>query len=262
MSIRTLRSLLPAVLALALGLGLAGCVKFKQILTVNPDGSGKISLSVGMSEQMLAMAGPGEDPFEDFTVEEMIDEEENGFVAFSEPVVATANGYKTMTVTGYFEDINEVAFMSDEDGDGEEPTEPTTYVYDGDGTLTVRRPMLAQMTADMDTEEMTDPQMLPMIAPMLQGMEIGEEVHLPGAVGESGLMTADGNKASITIDAAMILGGNTELIDQLNGTEEITIQFTPEGSWAAGSKAAWQAELEQAKAQWKQLKEQAAVAAP
>ncbi len=253
-----------ALLTLAATLGLTGCVKFKQVLTVNPNGSGKMELNVAISEQMLAMAGPDQDPFEDFTIEEMIDEEENGFVAFSEPEVGQENGYKTMKVTGYFEDINQVVFENgdnDDAGGDADQAQATTYVF-ADGTLTVSKPMLAQMTADMDTEEMTDPQMMPMIAPMLQGMEIKEEIHVPGAVQEAGLMTADGNKAELTIDAQMILGGQTELIEQLQGTEEITVTFTPDGSWAAGSEAAWNAELAAAKAQWEALKEQAAAGTP
>lgn len=264
----SIRSLTPLVLLLTFSVALTGCVKFKQLLTVNPDGSGTMQLTVAMSEQVLAMAGPEQDPFAEFSIDEMIEEEDNGFVAFTEPTIENKNGYKTMTVTGYFEDINELKFEGGGDGeedgmDDGEKAEPTTYTFDTDGTLTIHRPMLGQMAAQMDNEEMdlSDPNMRAMMAPMLQGMEISEAVVVPGAVTESGFLNAQGSQASFSITADMLLANDTAAIDQLKGTDEVAVQFDPAG-WEGGAEAAWEAELAEAKAKWAKLKEQAAVGAP
>ncbi|MEM9883884.1 MAG: hypothetical protein AAF800_13310, partial [Planctomycetota bacterium] len=57
-------ALIVATLAGLLGItALTGCVKFKQAWTVQPDGSGKMTMTLGFSEQMLAMSD--EDPFAD-----------------------------------------------------------------------------------------------------------------------------------------------------------------------------------------------------
>ena len=76
---------------LTLSASLTGCVKFKQTTTVMPDGSGKIHLSVGMSDQMLAMAQQqGENPFDEMSPLKL-DEDSKGIVAVTKPEVNEHN---------------------------------------------------------------------------------------------------------------------------------------------------------------------------
>ena len=170
-----------ALLLTALLVGLSGCVKFKQVLTVQPDGSGKMHISMALSEQMLGTAGD-EDPFSGFGVEELAAQEASGWIAFTQPRVYSADGFKTVEMTGYFRDINAVVFgggLPENDAPDTEPELSTTYRM-ADGQLTVTGGIVAQMIGKMGTDpSLNDPATRAMMAPLMQGLEISETYVLP-----------------------------------------------------------------------------------
>lgn len=56
-------------MGVALALSLSGCMKARMMIEVKPDGSGKTSLAIGMTQQLkdLITRQSGKDPFEEFT---------------------------------------------------------------------------------------------------------------------------------------------------------------------------------------------------
>ena len=164
-----------------LATALTGCVKFKQTTTVMPDGSGKIDISFGISDQMMQMAQQqGEDPFGDLDPKEM-SENAKGIVAFTEPVKEKKGGYTYMSFSAYFEDINEVEL-----GGPDDEEEPPKFTYKRDGnsaTLTVENSMIFSIISE---HEPMAPEEKAFAAQMLAGMslkrfgqpeEIAEMVH-------------------------------------------------------------------------------------
>lgn len=243
-----MKSILTLVGVLALTLTVTGCVKFKQAWTINPDNSGKMVMTFGVSEQMLAMAGGERDPFADLDdPADMMDEEDNGWVAFTKPEIRTENGFKFATFTGYFEDINQVTFSGD-GGNGE--MIDSSYKLQ-DGQFTVTNGMLGQVIKSMAQDpQMQDPQMKAMMAPMMEGLEMTESYQVPGDITDAEGYNADGQTAHTTLNAKAMLSDTPPTIAGLDDGE-LTIAFTP-SEW--NNQAAWTAELEQAKAAWEEIK--------
>lgn len=246
-----MKSIFTLVGVLALTLAATGCVKFKQAWLVNPDGSGKMVMTFGVSEQMLAMAGGEQDPFADLDdPADMMDEEDNGWVAFTKPEIKTENGFKYATFTGYFDDINQVTFSGD-GGNGE--MVDSSYTLE-DGKFIVDNGMLGQVIKSMaEDPQMQDPQMKAMMAPMMEGLEMTESYQVPGQITDAEGYQTDGQTASTTLDDQAMLGDTPPTIDGLDDGQ-LTITFTP-GEWT--NKAAWTAELEKAKADWQAIKDKA-----
>lgn len=244
------------ILLLTAGGLLPGCVKFKSALTVNPDGSGKMQLRVGMSEQMMQH----QDDLDLGDLDELMAQEELGFVAFTRPEEYDEAGFSYVVITGYFEDVNELVMegISPEMGDEAGADGGTTFAFDGDaGTLTISRTMLGQMAADADSEEMADPQMRAMMAGMMAGLEIAESVTVPGAIAEAGPFVVKGDTASGAITDAELLAEDDETLAKWKGVGAVEIRFELSG-WGAGAKGAWEDELAAAKAEWAAMKEEAA----
>ncbi|MBB6430430.1 hypothetical protein [Algisphaera agarilytica] len=238
---------------LALTLAATGCVKFKQAWVINPDGSGKMTMTMGFSEMILQQAP--EDPFANLDdPSDMMDQEDNGWVAFTKPEIKTEGGFKYATFVGYFEDINQVTFSGD-GGNGD--MEDSSYSL-ADGTFTVTNGMLGQVIATMKEDpSMQDPQMRAMMAPMMEGMEMTETYQVPGEITGAEGYASEGNTASTSLTAEDILAATPPTIDGLDDGE-LTITFTP-GPWP--EQDAWNAELAAAKAEWQAIKDSAAVGA-
>ncbi len=227
----------------------AGCLKAKQQTTVNPDGSGKMQITFGVSEQNAEQMG--DMPFTNLTAEDAKKLEDNGFVAFSKPEEKTENGYKYVTVTGYFMDVNNVKFDM---GEGDPDQKPVTFSME-EGKLTVNNSTLMQMAADASQEQIPEEQK-PMMKTMLEGMEITETYDVPGEVNSAEpYMTEDGMvMAKVTVDD--LLAAESPTLKKLAGAESLTIMYEPM-EWEAAAKAEWTNELQQAKAEWAEMKAQA-----
>ena len=231
-----------------LALLIVGCVRAKQQTTVNPDASGMMQLTFSVSEQNAEQMG--EMPFTNLTQEDIQQLEENGFVAFSKPKETTENGYKTVTITGYFTDINDVKFDM---GEGDPGQKPVTFSME-EGQLTVSNTMLMQMASDAANEEMPEEQK-PMMRAMLEGMEITETYDVPGDITSAGpYEVKDGQAmAKVTVDDLM---NNSPALQKLAGNESVVIGYDAK-DWDADAKQKFQQELQQAKAEWAETKAEA-----
>lgn len=249
-----MKALAHACLLLTLTLAVTGCVKFKQVWSINPDGSGKMTLIYGFSE--LALQQAPEDPFANLdNPEDMIDLEDKGWVAFTRPQIKTEGGYKYATFTGYFENINEVTFSGD-GGNGD--MEATRYQLEG-GTFTVSNSMLSQVIKSLDEDEQfNDPATKAMMLQMMDGMEFTETYDLPGEVTDAKGYAGDGDVAKTNVTIQELLGASSDKIEGLKSDEQ-TITFTPAG-WD-GQEAAWNTELAAAKAEWAAMKNNVPVGA-
>ncbi|MEL7087463.1 MAG: hypothetical protein AAGL98_03330, partial [Planctomycetota bacterium] len=176
-------------LLVALTLALAGCVKFKQVWSINPDGSGKMTLTYGFSETALQQAP--EDPFANLdNPEELIDLDDRGWVAFTRPQIKTEGGYKYATFTGYFEDLNQVTFSGDA-GNGN--MEATRYGFKPD-TFTINNGMLSQVIKTLQEDQLAqDPAAKAQMLLVTAGMEFTETYRLPGQITDAAGYAADGD---------------------------------------------------------------------
>ncbi len=235
--------------------GLAGCVKFKQQITLQPDGSGKMHLSIAIDEAMLTAAGD-QDPFEDFSIEALIQQEATGWAAFTEPRIHQADGFRIVAFTGYFRDINRVRFGSPRHPGGAGLGPGTTFRLN-EGRLTVTGGIVAQLISEMGQDpSLNDPATRAMMTPLLQGLEIQESYELPGPVQTAAGYTVQGRAATLTVDSAQLLGTPRFTVAELeDGTAQIL--FTPVPT-SAESQNAWQTELAAAETAWTSLKKQAA----
>jgi len=238
---------------IALTASMAGCVKFKQTTTVMPDGSGKFDLLFGISDQMLQMAQQqGEDPFGDMEPTEL-GKESKGIVAFTKPVKEKKGGYTYMSLSAYFEDINEVQLGSPDDEE-----KPAKFSYKRDGksaTLTVENAMIFSIISE---HEPMAPEEKAFARQMLAGMSFIEAYVLPGEFEDIKGVDANDNTATIELGAQDMLDG-TGPIKDLKDAEQLDFKITEVKEDADAAKA-FNAELEAAKKEWEEIKKEAEAA--
>eukprot|EP00752_Nemacystus_decipiens_P013706 g12159.t1 len=219
-------------------------------MTVMPDGSGKINLSIGMSEQLIAMAKQqGEDPFKELDPKKLSNDSK-GIVAFSKPTQSTEGGYTYLSFSAYFEDVNAVELGGPDSGE-----EPSKFTYTRDGksaTLTVDNSML--LSAVRDHEPMAAEEKA-FAAQMLAGMLFSESYVLPGAFEAIKGVSAEDNVATIEMDSDNMLNG-TGPITELKGVEQFVFKIAEVKEDEAAMKA-FKAELEAAKVIWEQMQKEA-----
>ena len=232
---------------------MTGCVKFKQTMTLMPDGSGKIDLSFGISDQMLQMAQQqGEDPFADMDPTELEDGSK-GIVAFTKPEKKKEGGFTYLSFSAYFEDINAVELGSPDDEE-----EPTKFTYTKDGkaaTLSVEGSMILSAVAE---HEPISPEEKAFAAQMMAGMLFAEVYNLPGGFEAIKGVESDGQTATIEMNQTHMLDG-TGPIKDLKGVEKLTFKIAEVKEDADASKA-FKAELEAAKKEWEAMKKEAQAA--
>jgi len=235
---------------LVLTASLTGCVKFKQMMTVMPDGSGKMQLTIGLSDQMMQMAEQqGESPFDEMNPI-ALDKESKGIVAFTKPTKKKEGGFTYMTFSAYFEDINAVELGSPDDA--EEPAK-FSYVKQGDSaTLTVEESMILSAIGDYEPIAEEEKQFA---AAMTAGMNFTEAYTLPGSFEDIKGVTATDNVATIEMTQEHMLNG-TGPIEELKGTEKLVFKITEIKEDAEAMKA-FKAELEAAKKEWEAMKKEA-----
>jgi len=243
MLMRTLSMLTLALAVLLTG----GCVKMKQIVTVMPDGSGKLEFTFGVSEMMAEQSG--EDPFEEFSMEEIAADLPEGVVAVTEPEQWEDGGYQYVRFTMYFEDIN--ALELQEDGDSGEMFGEYTFENNGDGcTLTVNGGMMQQLTAEYEQPGADE---VGMMKQMMEGIELVEHYILPGEAEDVDGMTMVDNTADITIDMDNLINGDGPIAELDGGAIELVV---PENSIDQATVDAFAAELAQAIEDWEALLEE------
>lgn len=238
---------------LVLTASLTGCVKFKQVMTVMPDGSGKMELSIGLSDQMMAMAQQqGESPFDEMNPLEL-SKESKGIVAFTEPKQEKKGGFTYMTFSAYFEDINEVVLGSP---DEEEDPAKFSYVKDGkSATLTIENSMILSAAADHEPIAEEEKQF---VMAMMAGMNFTEAYKLPGSFEDIKGVTGTDNTATIEITQEHMLNG-TGPIAAFKDAEKLVFKLSEVKEDAEAMKA-FKAELEAAKKEWAAMKIEAEAA--
>ena len=240
---------LAATLALvAVALALTGCIKFKQATTIMPDKSGKMQFTIAYNKTLFDQMGAQEDPTDDFNPQEM-DEDTQGFVAFSEPTKETKEGWVYFTFAGYFEDVNKVVLKDEENG------RKSTYKIteqDGKQVLTIENGMLKSMAGEMVQDQPQDPQQKAMLAQMMGGMEVSESYTLPGKVSDAPeLFKTNGRTTTLSMDDKAILDGDKP--KKIAAIESMTLIYSGNDVPADEVKA-FKKEMEEAKAYWEELK--------
>lgn len=238
---------------LLLTVSLTGCVKFKQVMTVMPDGSGKMTLNIGLSEQLMQMAQQqGENPFDEMDPS-ALSKDSKGIVAFSKPTQKKEGGYTYLSFSAYFEDINQVELGSPDD---EEKPAKFTYTRDGNSaTLSVEQSMILSAVADHEPVSEEEKQFA---AAMTAGMSFMETYNLPGTIEAIKGLDTKGRTATLEMTQAHMLN-STGPIQDLKGVDKLTFKMSDIKEDTPAMKA-FQAELEAAKKEWEAMKKEAEAA--
>ena len=194
---------LPKIVLVAAILALPGCVKLKWLVTIYPDDSGKLELTIGMNSMLSGLAEMGEEaggegagatPFGD---PEEISEGSTGFVAWTAPEESKDGDFKMTKITGYFENINDVKLdMEDDEGEeGDEAATPTTWTFkkNEDGTFeatfvdTSMADDIGEQGGEMGGADSPEAKEMgkAMAKSMMAGFEISYGFIMPGEVAEA-----------------------------------------------------------------------------
>ena len=195
----------------------------------------------------------------------------SGIVAFSEPKHYEEEGWKFVSFTGYFEDINEVkvfeetAPATDETGEGtaKERTVKSDFEWkaiEGGYRLTARSCVSAEQKKQVGEIPPEAEQMMgSMLAGMMEGFEMSETVVMPGPVKKAeGGMKMDGRNAVYRMTADDFKG--IESMKQMAKDRTFTIESGP-SAVTREDIAAFRAEMAEAKAKWEEKKAKAAAEA-
>lgn len=217
---------------LALIAATPGCIKYKQALTLMPDGSGKVDITWAMSDQLVEMAKQqNEDPFEKLSPDNFKGQAK-GIAAFTEPKREKKDGYSYLTYTAYFQDINAVSVnmnQKEENADGSTSSmdfgDPAKYTYQRDGdtaTLTIENGVVMSMVSDY---EPTPEEQKAQMRQMMVGFEISEQITLPGTFKDVEGVTGVDNSAILRVTLDDALDGTGPLKD-LKDVEKLTFTIT------------------------------------
>jgi len=259
MIVRTLRAM--ALLAFAAFLFPAsGCIRYQEELVVQPDGSGKMVLTMGFNLEILEkLKGMGMDPKENddkMTFDAKDFEKFEGIVALTRPKTEKKDNWQIWSVTAYFEDINKVKLVEKE---GETKKVKATFAFrkEGDGyVLEIDDHLMEndQMKKMDDAPEEGGEQAWEMVKQFLKGFEISRGVKMPGAVTTAeGFSQKEGRGALNKIDEAS-LKGMADLSKMAKAAKRKVVCGKSELS--EGDVAAFKKELEDAKAAWPKIQEE------
>lgn len=257
----------------ALLLGVPACIKVKYIITVYPDGSGKLvsETQIPMDpvevalELMSGLAGDeeGEEVDMEVLVEKLLfdslKERAKGLVAWSRiEREKTEEGETINRFTGYFDDINKLRFTQ---GEGESGFEHFSFARLEDGSYE----FTALITMDESPFPMPDgpvteekkeearQQMKAMGGAIAEGLEITYTVRMPGETLEAEGVEVEGRQGKFGLDLDTLVD---RLIDSIGGEQEKG-KVIPVGKVRSGAggdlaeeMAAFREEMEKAKADW------------
>jgi len=290
------RTALIALLMIA-AVSLTGCVKDKKVITLMPDGSGKVEFTLGFNAKlieetlggMMPQGGEGGGMMgdENPTNIELSDLKENfaGFVAFTDrKITEGADGWKYVSFTGYFENINDIRIFDEGDDDdsedyteeepdemgmGEEPAPAkeresrARFVFKKTETGYILEVVttLKDKDDDMGGPEESTPEMEKMIfgmmAAMLKDMEISMAFGMPGAVSAAEGMTVDGRTATYKVSGANF----SSVADLKKLAEQKEFKITcGESEITAEQIGAFKLEMAEATMKWDALLKQAEAA--
>lgn len=235
-------------------LACSGCLKVREEFVVMPDGSGKIVLQFQIRNQTDAgkfteaalMQG---DP------DEML-EKARGIVALSRPKLETKDGVSTIRMTAYFDDLNAVKFMDDEEGAKAKPKQEFSFRKDGEAfVVEIRGNVLAE---EVPERKAGDPSLVKqreeMFKAMYAGFEFRQDVKLPGKVTSvDGFQSQEGRTATYAV-------GEKDLqrpADQKKINDAARFKVTGARSELTDAEISdFRKELEKAKSDWAELRKE------
>lgn len=170
-----------------------GCVKLKQVITVMPDGAGKIELHYGLSSEQIKMAKESDvDPFKE-VMPELMQHKCKGLIAFTEPKTKTIGDYTYLSYTAYFDDINKLRIAGLGEG------MPSRFKFKRDGqsaTLTVAGGTVLSM---LDSYKPVPEHERDQSRKAMAGLSLSEHFVLPGAAEPIKGLTTDGRTAKLDL---------------------------------------------------------------
>lgn len=247
------RLLIPALLVCPLW---AGCLKFKEEVQVMPDGAGRIVLSISSKEtgeenKMSMSELMSEDP-------DKMDKTLPGIVAMSRPVEEKKDGWTTVTVEFFFDDLNKVKLVNEDDG---KVMQEFAFRKEGDGHVVEFKSGAAdELGADLggaaggELPPEAKKQMEEMVKQMLAGFELRIGVLMPGGVKDAGAFKdKEGRRAAFAIGEKDIAGFGD--FKKFEAVKSVKIVSGP-ADVPSAEQAAFKAAFEKAKAEWPQLKKE------
>jgi hypothetical protein len=189
---------------------LLGCIRMKQQVRLLPDGSGKLTFTVSLREEDDA------DPFEGLVDPDELEQTFLGIVAWIDPVREEKDGWHTITMSGYFEDIGKVQVV--ETTRDNEKMFGFRLTRDENGSTLVlteklhteleRATGINRPEPEGDFEKQMAKQLKEMLKEAIQGMRFELAVSAPGPIEEAeGLFEKDGRTAKLRIEEDLITGG-------------------------------------------------------
>lgn len=236
---------------LSTALLVVGCIKIKQVVLVMPDGSGRMDITFGVNQAMMQGQEGAKDPTE-IDIDQL-DKESNGFVAFTKPKRTVANGWATVSLSAYFDDINAVKM---DDNDGEEAKKSFVFAKSGDGyRLMIQQSMASDMTDNMNPDDVPAEQQS-MMAAAMAGFELTESYTMPGKIKvANGYPQIKGRTAWVHIQDSDAM--DAEKIKKLKPSGDRKVTCGP-SEIDDEQVEAFKDELAAAKKQWEKIKAEAA----
>lgn len=242
-------------------LTLAGCVKVGEETLVMPDGSGKLTFTVGFK----TTPGKDERPEEDFlsTDPDELLKNLEGIVAVARPKAEVREGWRYVTLAFYFDDINRVkCYQSGADKKDRKLTQQFSFGRDGDGfALAIEGSMMGDksMPASGDTSKMPEDVRKgaeEAFQKMVEGFEFRQSARLPGKIASvEGFQTSDGRTATFQVDGDELVKMKPE--DRRKWEEIKKFKATCGASEVPEAEIeAFHGEIEAAKAKWTELKKE------
>lgn len=234
---------------------LAGCLKFKEEIQVMPDGAGRIILTIASKEtgeeNKLSVAElMSEDP-------DKMDKTFPGIVAMSRPVEEKKDGWTQVRVEFFFDDINKVKLVNEDDG---KVFQEFSFRKEGDGRVLEFKAGAAEEFGgqlggqDGELPPEAKKQIEEMVKQMLAGFELKIAVNMPGEVKESGAFKEkEGRRATFALGEKDIAGFDD--FKKFEAIKSVKIVSGP-ADVPAAELAAFKAAYEKAKAEWPALKKE------
>ncbi|MEM6259486.1 MAG: hypothetical protein AAGI37_14475 [Planctomycetota bacterium] len=210
------------MLLLLIAIFATGCIKSKQIVTVMPDGSGKIEVTLGVKE--LAPENPKTSALDKYTLERMYASEMfTGIVAVTKPKRWQEADFKYVRFTIYFNDINRFAGPGGEEGRLFATYKLTDLGEDGQ-RLTVTGGATMSI---LDTAREADPLLSAIYKQKIEGYEgfhFVESFILPSEADTiKGLAMVDNTVTAETTNEDLLKG--TGLLQDLKDAEAIELTY-------------------------------------
>jgi hypothetical protein len=258
-----------------------GCIQADQETTLYPDGSGKVTIEIGVKKSILKVAqemakerggllkadASPQDFFKEFESVENLRRSSEGVVAWKTGPQKPDGEWIRASYVAYFEDVNQVRIYSNEKPGGtrklsvawrlvKTKTGANALVLTSD----VRKELDALSRKDPGrggTPELADA-MVEMMKPMLQDFKVAMRVTVPGAIEEStGFMEMRGRHAAFVMEGNAVIAATAfpdgpeakRLKDVANARESRVVWR--DSAIGESELAAWKKELAEAKEEWR-----------